>query len=744
MAGRLQRRLAQVVAPALLAASTPAWTAAAAVPVPKNNLPPTFAGYDADATGTTSMPKSVGVGDFTGDGRNDVVMGTGWYFDSPEDYKVFLFRQTASGAFARPVALATHAKNVDSDMAFAPGDVDGDGLTDLVVSTSAGLDVFLQRNGSLVADHLIELPYAMQVNMADFDGDGRLDIVTGTSAGAVILRGLGAGAFAAPRAVGTVLYTEIETGDVTGDGLIDIVGFIKDTVDVLALRPDGTYADPVAYRIVTDYWPIGNGIAVGDLNGDGRSDVAVSVSGNSPGALVNVFTQGDDGRLRAPTVLRSYEIPNSLVAADMNMDGRTDLVAVHGGWLRVGVYTQGRDGILGPEEVREIPYATSYPPKALAVGDFNGDGMPDIAVADYNYGLIVLRSAGQLKSWGLGHVGQLGAGSTASTSTPSSALAVNDVVTASAGAYHNVALTRDGRLLAWGFNSTGQLGTGSTVDRRSPTPVPGMTGVIGVAAGALHTLALRDDGSVWAWGWNGYGQLGLGTTTDRAVPARVPGLPKIIAIAGGLAHSLALAADGTVWAWGFNDQGELGTGTTTTSLTPLKVPGLTNIISIAAGLQHSLALGNDNQVWAWGYNHVGQLGTGSTAVFDPVARKVPSMYHATAIAAGAYHSVALSWDASVWTWGSNWLGQLGDGKTEDRFVPDRIDLYGVRALTAGWLHNVAVRTDGSTWAWGWNAFGQLGTGTTTDARKPVQVPNVSPNVLTAGATHTLVSTARGE
>ena len=713
-------------------------TAGAAAPAPRLPMPPVFGTWDNYYLG--SWASSVAVGDFTGDGRQDVALSTGFYFDPTNDWKLFLFPQTASGTLGRPVRLDTDGQVNGEAMALAAGDIDGDGRTDLVLAVDKGVDVYLQRNGSLTFAGLIDLPGTRHAGLADIDGDGDLDLVVNRKSGVVSLAGTGAGAFGPAQRVNDVSYKEIETGDVTGDGLSDIVGFQGNFLDVVGGRSDGTFADAVSYK-VDDFWNMGQGLAIGDFNGDGRNDVAASISVNSPGAIIDVFTQKEDGTLVRTSALRSYDIPEPLVAADMNLDGRTDLVTLHGGWNRAGVYTQRPDGTMGPESLFPIPYASRYPAKALDVGDFNGDGLPDVAVADYNNGLVMLRSTGQVQSWGLGNLGQLGNGTAADTQVPGSALAVNEVLAASAGAYHNLVRTREGRVWAWGLNHVGQLGTGSTVDRSTPTLVPGVTNVVAVAAGPVHSFAIKEDGTLWAWGWNAYGQLGLGSTADRATPTRVPGLSKVTAIAGGAAHSLAVTADGSLWAWGLNHVGQLGTGGPATSVTPVKVQGVSDVVAVSAGLFHSLALTKDGQVWGWGFNDSGQLGTGTTALFDPVPRKVLS--GASAISAGAYHSAAIV-SGSAWTWGSNQVGQLGTGSADYGPRPVKVDaIYGVRALATGWYHNVVTLTDGSTWTWGWNHFGQLGTGSRTDERTPVRVFALDSVGVTAGVAHSLAITSRG-
>ena len=276
---------------------------------------------------------------------------------------------------------------------------------------------------------------------------------------------------------------------------------------------------------------------------------------------------------------------------------------------------------------------------------------------------------------------------------------------------HSLALKNDGTVWAWGANLHGQLGDGTTINRPSPVQVAGLAGVRAIAAGGPHSLALASDGTVWAWGKNRQGQLGDGTTIDRPAPVQVAGLAGVQAIAAGQAHSLALRNDGTVWAWGSDFSGRLGT--TTDRSVPMQVAGLAGVQAIVAGGTHSLALKDDGTVWAWGSNFDGQLGDGTTSApliesieysilslaillgEEPFEASPPTQVAGLAamqaIAAGQAHSLALKNDGTVWAWGDNFYGQLGDGSTIDRSVP--VHVAGperVRAIAAGEAHSLAV------------------------------------------------------
>ncbi|MHB8519544.1 MAG: RCC1 domain-containing protein [Limisphaerales bacterium] len=276
-----------------------------------------------------------------------------------------------------------------------------------------------------------------------------------------------------------------------------------------------------------------------------------------------------------------------------------------------------------------------------------------------------------------------------------------------------------------------------------------------IAAGAFHSLGLAPDRTVSTWGWNRSGQLGDGTTSDRRYLAVLPGLSNLVAVAGGGAHSLALTVDGTVWAWGDDFAGQLGDGATATSTTnqppvpilfqdnPVPVSGLDKVVAIAAGYAHSLALKGDGSVWAWGDNQFGQLGDGT---FDqrnrPVA--IPGLSNVTAIAAGYFHSLALDANGTVWAWGKNDSGQVGDGATVDRNLPVPVSsLSPVKTVVAGTRHSLALAGDGSVWAWGDNANGQLGDGTSTNRYRPVAVIGLDGVVALAASTFNLALRSDG-
>jgi hypothetical protein len=246
---------------------------------------------------------------------------------------------------------------------------------------------------------------------------------------------------------------------------------------------------------------------------------------------------------------------------------------------------------------------------------------------------LAIRSDGTVWAWGRNTSGQLGDGTTTSTTTPVQMLNLSQVVAVATGAGHSLALKSDGTVWATGGNWFGQLGDGTTTSQTAPIRVLTPSNIIAIAASYNYSLALKSDGTVWAWG-------GGGPSSYLSTPTQVPGISDGIAIAQGLGFSLAVKADGTVWAWGGNGEGELGDGTITSRTTPGQVTGLSNVIAVASGYYHSLALKADGTVWAWGGNMDGQLGDGTT-INKSVPVQVLRVHHATAIAAGQSTSAAL-------------------------------------------------------------------------------------------------------
>ncbi|HEV7396353.1 MAG TPA: hypothetical protein VGN86_07560, partial [Pyrinomonadaceae bacterium] len=276
-----------------------------------------------------------------------------------------------------------------------------------------------------------------------------------------------------------------------------------------------------------------------------------------------------------------------------------------------------------------------------------------------------------------------------------------------------LALKSNGTVWAWGANFYGEVGDGTTITRALPVKVSNLTNVTAISAGG-SSMALKSDGTVWAWGRNSSGQLGDGTTTDRKLPTQITSLAQVKAISAGGDFGLALKLDGTVWSWGANDWGQLGDGSTANHSLPAPINGLSNIVSISGGSQHTVALKSDGTVWSWGRNNFSQVGDGTTAFRQLTPVQVTSLTGAIAVSAGGDHSMALKSNGTVWCWGSDRVGQLGDPTDQSLSNQQHADprmviwITGITAISAGGQHSFALQNNGLLWSWGDDNLGQLG------------------------------------
>ena len=348
-------------------------------------------------------------------------------------------------------------------------------------------------------------------------------------------------------------------------------------------------------------------------------------------------------------------------------------------------------------------------------------------------------------TWGDNERGQLGDGTTLMRSTPVQVpnLSADGV---GAGVSHSVALKTDGSIVAWGSNDFGQLGsTISTTNVLSPTPLVPLIGTTlpvfsAIAVGANHTLALTVDGKVLAWGANTDGQIGLNPslTAYSPIPQDMR-LSGVKAIAAGGNYSLALMADDTVRAWGRNGD------TDSSSFNPASISGLGGgVMAIAAGSGHALAL-KQGKVLAWGNNWAGQLGNGGTTA-SPSPVDASTLTDVSSIGAGNSFSLAVQ-GGVVYAWGHNPAGQIGPETIRQQLTPTPVKIdssttsQNIKALAAGGNHVVAMKFDGTLWAWGDNGRGQLGDGKLTFRQEPVTISVLSAPVnVFAGAYH-LISKA---
>jgi alpha-tubulin suppressor-like RCC1 family protein len=447
--------------------------------------------------------------------------------------------------------------------------------------------------------------------------------------------------------------------------------------------------------------------------GSYAAGTTVTISCSTPGATITYTTNGVD-----PTL--------------------NDTPIASGGTLVLGNFTLKAKG-----------WSTNTLPSAVqsAAYTVTGQWVPGALAAGERFSLL-LRTDQTVWGWGDNQYGEIGDGTTIQRPSPVQVSVVSGVSAVAAGDDHGLALKGDGTTVwAWGGNAYGQLGNGATSSPNStPAAVPGLSGVVAVSAGYFFSLAVTSNGNVYAWGNNQYGQLGDGTTTQRNSPVQVTGLTGVTGVAAGQRHSLAVKSDGTVWAWGDNASAQLGDGTTTQRLTAVQVVGLTGAVAVGTRNFSSVALLSDGSVFGWGQDDQGQLGDGAQISAGRIAPVQTVGIVAKANAVAYYAGAAVQTDGSVWTWGANTSGQLGTGGASSQLsnVPLSVPgLAGFSAITEGAYHVVALTSDGTVWAWGDNAYGELGDGTTVMRFSPVKITETgfawkvgTPTLSVASGTYT--------
>jgi RHS repeat-associated protein len=602
-------------------------------------------------------------------------------------------------------------------------------------------------------------------------------------------------------------------------GLTNVTSVAAADQHTMALKSDGTVWG----------WGLNNSGQVGDGTTTMRySPVQVTgLSGATAVAAGDAFSAAvkSDGTVWAWGLNTSGQLGNGTTTSStipVQVSALTGVVAVAAGSNHAlalksdgTVWAWGTDGYGECGDGNSLGYRTT-PVQATGL-----TGVVQIAASIDNSSSYAVKSDGTVWAWGRNLFGQLGDGTTANQSTAAQVYGVYNAVAVAAGTNHGLALKSDGTVVGWGINYQGQAGNGTTDNTLSqvPTTVPGLTNVVAVAGGQYASLVSKSDGSVWAWGDNTDGQLGTGNRTSSALPVQVAGSggtgtfsgaaqpasyptptgptgPPTVTdaaaqdrtIAAGNNFSLAVKTDGTAWSWGSwptscpcNGYGELGTGINgVASLTPVQMWDLpSGVRSVAAGNTHAVAVKSDGSVWGWGKNDKGQAGNNNAPYSAETPQHVNGLTGVVAAAAGDSFDEVLKSDGTVWGWGDNSSGQLGDGTTTQRWTPVQASgMTGAVGVAAGSGGTIAIKSDGTVWAWGsgvgvtpsqvsglsnvvqiaasdfgsfyavksdgtvmaWgtNTYGQLGDGTTTYRPSPVSVLGLSGVVeIAAGNNHAL-------
>jgi len=362
-------------------------------------------------------------------------------------------------------------------------------------------------------------------------------------------------------------------------------------------------------------------------------------------------------------------------------------------------------------------------------------GVTKISVSTFGVHVLVLRG-GTVWSWGHNFYGQLGDGTTENRSVPAQVddlMFVKDIATQS---HTSIALKTDGTVWTWGSNEKGQLGTGSTEPQATsrPVQVTALSGITAISAGSNHTMALKSDGTVWTWGWNPSAELGIGVQDfgPHPTPQQVPGLTNIVRIIAGDSTSYAFKADGTVWGWGSTILGKLGDGINGgVQASPVEIPALKDTIAIGSAAGTTVALKQDGTLWSFGTNFLGQLGRGiGDAGPYPIPTQIADLL-GKAVSSGTQHALVVLPDGTIKAFGGNSSGQLGQGSIDGLAHPSPVSVPGVSgvfAISGGGFASFALIGDpnsgGTIKAWGSNSFGMLGIGTIAPTPNPAIVPEI--------------------
>jgi len=340
--------------------------------------------------------------------------------------------------------------------------------------------------------------------------------------------------------------------------------------------------------------------------------------------------------------------------------------------------------------------------------------------------------------------------------------------TISAGDGNSFAITQDGQLWGWGFNGAYRvLGDGSSQEKFVPVKI--LDSVVSVATGTnqRRTMAMRTDGSLWEWGIDSFSEsfrvnttpvkkwdsvasaapssptyiiqndgslwssgrrdfIGLGEGIDSVPLTRL--MDSVVSVSSSGHHTMVIKTDGSLWGWGDNYYGSIGDGGSGISArryTPVKI--MDSVVSVSAGSGHTAAITTDGSLWVWGRNNNGQVGNGKSGHRDdfnrtPEHSSTPEkiMDSVVSVSAGGEHTMAIKTDGSLWGWGGNDDGQVGNGTTTNQLTPIKI-MDSVAAVSASFGHTLALKTDGTLWAWGRNFYGQLGDGTNINKDTPIQI-----------------------
>jgi alpha-tubulin suppressor-like RCC1 family protein len=329
--------------------------------------------------------------------------------------------------------------------------------------------------------------------------------------------------------------------------------------------------------------------------------------------------------------------------------------------------------------------------------------------------------------WGTNNFGMLGDNSITNRSSPVQTVSggTNWKIMSSNGTGTSSAIKTDGTLWLWGTGSVGRLGNNNVINASSPVQtVSGGTNWKSVSVGSSAAMAIKTDNSLWLWGNNTNGELGTGDNVQRSSPVQTVSAGTNWKSVDATLHTVAIKNDGTLWAWGYNQAGQLGDNSALNRNSPVQTVAVgTNWSTLSTGRYHTAAIKTDGTLWMWGYNVLGQLGNNLSGGFASRSSPVQTVSAGTnwkQVGAGRYNTAAIKLDGSLWIWGGGAIGRNGTNNAASVSSPVQTVSAGTnwKRIELGYSHSVAIKTDGSLWLWGCGL--QLGTDVVTNRSSPVQ------------------------
>jgi len=413
------------------------------------------------------------------------------------------------------------------------------------------------------------------------------------------------------------------------------------------------------------------------------------------------------------------------ICAKISLGGLTSLETCQ----TTGALTILSNPIVSVATKNDLPDVTLYRDRMIYVDDENryyyaADG---IWLNDFTSNPVNYNNA--LMAWGANFSSQLGDSTTTDTSSPiyiSSEFTDWRQVSGTVSGNFSVGIRSNGTAWAWGLNSSGQLGNGTLIDRSSPTSViGGITNWVQISGGNAHSLGLRSNGTAWAWGAGSNGRIGDNTNVLKCSPVLVVGgFTNWCQVSAGGLHSLGVRSNGTAWAWGAGANGRLGNNATTDRSSPVSVVGgFTDWCQVSAGTFHSLGVRTNGSAWAWGDASSGKLGDNTAVSKSSPVSVVGGFADWCQVSGGEQHSLGVRTNGTAWAWGNNSNGRLGDGTGTTRSSP--VSVIGGFTdwcqVSGGFAHSLGIRQNGTLWGWGINTCGRLGNGTIIQSTSPVPV-----------------------